>query len=121
MESDMANEIGTGYSEGDFENSNYYNGEVSAFNKPRQDAPGENKNRTAANDVNDMAAEVVATQVRLGAGAHGAKASVEERLSQSMDTDGNINSVRSTIGFTTLEEAIKNGGSSASAGEIHGQ
>ena len=102
----MANEIGTGYSEGDFEKSNYYNGEVSAFNKARQDGPGDNKNRTAADDVNDMAAEVVATQVRLGAGAHGSQEDVESRLNQSMDSYGNVHSVRNVDAFDSIQDAI---------------
>jgi parallel beta-helix repeat protein len=117
----MANEIGSGYSSGDYLNSDVYNDAVPAHNKPKTDSPSANKNEVKSAHVNDLGAEIVGLATRMGAGFRGSQETLRERLERSQNEAGDVSGARHTIGFDSLTAALKNNGASVVSGMVVGE
>lgn len=114
-------EIGTGYTDGDYESSDFYNGDVASHDVSVSDETTGQKNRIRAKTINDLAAEIVGIETRLGSAVYGDKSTLKARLAMAIETDGSVFGVRCTRGFSDLEACLKNDTGSFVAGVIVGE
>lgn len=114
-------EIGSGHTDGDYLNSDFYNDTVASHDKSKTDSPDSNKSKVKAAHVNDLAAEVVGVEKRIGAGVRGSQTDLKARLDHGQNNAGDPGGIRQTIGYTTLDAALKDDGAAMAAGVVQGE